>query len=472
MRKLLILVLVALVVGLTVVVSAQDTTLPDSVVIETSSGVEIAWPQPVSEVWGSVPVLGSADIPNMSTYFIEAIALNDDLSIPLNAPWLPLTPGFAQPVTNDFLATIDTTEAQDGLYAIRLTVNTTDGQQFTDVVSPVRLNNTRYAIEVALIKERYGIEVEPTATPEPTTAPGDTTARVMAAPPNPSVNMRRCDLVDNDRCPILDRLTGSEEGRVLAISSNGTGWFQVRRSTGSVGWVSPTVVTTLGDFTNLPRVAPPPPLAPPAPPTAANITINGLAIQGTAVCNEQFTVHVNVANTGSATARAGSVTLQNVHIRTGSVTTTGFGSYPDLAPGANFVVVIPMRVSVFFNEEHELRAFTSGVQFNTRYILQQGSCGVTANPTPVPEPTRPPLTVVFAPGECTLTINNGVPTFLFPNGGQVGQIFGSATFEALRGSNVNSVAWYEIRDARLDTNVWVRGVDTITSPGCALPSTF
>lgn len=458
-----------LIVGLTLAVSAQDT-LPESVVIETSSGVEIAWPQPVSEVWNVVPILGSADVPNMTHYFIEAIALNDDLSIPLNAPWLPLTPGFSQPVLNDFLATIDTTEAEDGLYAIRLTVNTSDGQHFTDVVSPIRLNNARYSVEVELLKERYGIETEPTVTPEPTSAPADTTPRVVPAPPNEAVNMRRCDLVDNDRCPIVDRLGEREEGRVLAISASGSGWFQVRRETGSVGWVSPAVVTTLGDFSDLPRVSPPPALVPPAPPAASNITINGLAIQGTAVCNEQFTVHVNVANTGTATARAGSVTLQNVHIRTGSITTTGYGSYPDLAPGANFVVVVPMRVSVFFNEEHELRAFTSGVQFNTRYILQQGSCG--AVPTPLPEPTRPPLTVDFAPGACALNINNGVPTFLFPNGSQAGEIFGSGTFNALRGSTVNQIGWYEIRDARLDANVWVRAADVITSAGCELPSTF
>ncbi len=470
MRKFAFLVTVMLIASLTLIASAQDT-LPESVVTETNSGVEIAWPQPVSEVWGVVPIIGTASVPNMTHYFIEAITLNDDLSIPLNAPWLPLTPGFTQAVEYDFLATVDTTEAEDGLYAIRLTVNTSDGQQYTDVVSPIRLNNARYAIEVGLIKERYGIESEPTATPEPPSDPADTTPRVVPAPPNEAVNMRRCDLIDNDRCPIVDRLGQNEEARVLALSANGTGWFQVRRASGSVGWVSPTVVTTLGDFGSLPRVSPPPPLPPPAPPAASNITINGLAIQGTAVCSEQFVVHVNIANTGNATSRAGSVTLQNVHIRTGSITTTGYGSYPDLAPGANFVVVIPMRVSVFFNEEHELRAFTNGVQFNTRYILQQGSCGVSA--TPVPEPTRPPLTVNFAPGECTLSINGGVPTFLFPNGPQTGQVFSTDIFDAQRGSNVNSVFWYEIVDPSINASVWVRRADVATLAGhCAIPSTF
>lgn len=472
MKRVSFIILAILAVSLTVVVSAQDA-IPQPITVATSSGVEIAWPQPVSEVWQTVPIIGSASVPDMTHYFIEAVALNEDLSIPLNAPWLPLTPGFSQPVVNDFLATIDTTGAPDGLYAIRLTVNTTSGQQYTDVVSPIRLNNARYAVEIEFIKERYGIVSEPTPTPDAPVDTEDTTPRVIPAPPNPGVNMRRCDLIDNDRCPTIDRLNQNEEGRVLAISANGTGWFQVQRSTGSIGWVSPAVVTTVGDFTNLPRVSPPPPLAPPPPPTAANITINGLAIQGNAVCNETFTVHVNIANTGNAVSRAGSVTLQNVHIRTGSITTTGYGSYPDLAPGANFVVVIPMRVSVFFNEEHELRAFTSGVQFNTRYILQQGSCGAVLPPAPPePEPTRPPLTVQFAPGECTLNISDGVPTFLFPNGPQTGQVLGGGAFDALRGSNVNRVYWYEIFDANASASVWVRGADVTITPGCEIPSTF
>ncbi len=76
------------------------------------------------------------------------------------------------------------------------------------------------------------------------------------------------------------------------------------------------------------------------------------------------------------------------------------------------------------------------------------------------------------PGVYALNINNGVPTFLFPNGSQAGEIFGSGTFNALRGSTVNQIGWYEIRDARLDANVWVRAADVITSAGCELPSTF
>ena len=86
--------------------------------------LEITSPLVVSELSGVVDIVGTADVPNMAYYYVEVIALHDDLQVPENAPWLPLTAGTNTPVTNGVLARVDTRNIDDGLYAMRLTVNT------------------------------------------------------------------------------------------------------------------------------------------------------------------------------------------------------------------------------------------------------------------------------------------------------------------------------------------------------------
>ena len=251
MKRLLVLAaMLMLVFG--VAVAAQESATP---VAET--GVEIVWPRPVSELWGNVSILGTANVPDLALYFVEAMPLNDDLSYSGNAPWIPISPASSAPVVNNVLAEVDTLDAPDGLYALRLNVTTATGENYTDVVAPVRLNNARYEYERNRILERLGGAVQLTATPtaEPTAeTPVDNSPRVTPAPGNNSVNVRRCDQVDNTTCPVLGFLLAGEVAPALAISANGTGWVQIRLSSGLVGWVSPTVVTVLGDTSSLPRV--------------------------------------------------------------------------------------------------------------------------------------------------------------------------------------------------------------------------
>ncbi|MFN8380117.1 MAG: hypothetical protein U0452_15760, partial [Anaerolineae bacterium] len=86
MKRLLILGVLLLALG-AAAAFAQETTQPVS-----ETGIDIVWPMPVSEVWATVPVIGTVNVPDLALYFIEAIPLNDDLSIPDNAPWIPITP--------------------------------------------------------------------------------------------------------------------------------------------------------------------------------------------------------------------------------------------------------------------------------------------------------------------------------------------------------------------------------------------
>lgn len=360
---------------------------------DVSTGVEITWPTAVTEVWGTGDVMGTAAVPGMAYYFLEYLLLNDDLSFPDSAPWIPVTVGIENTVRNGVLATLDTTEVADGLYALRLVVTTRSGEVFTHTVSPVRVSNERFEriTEEITNQALEDAGLSPTEeAPEPTATPPDTTPHVT--PAGAATNVRRCDIVDNQACPILDFLSQGEYAAILAVSSNSTGWFQIRMPSGLVGWVSPAVVVTSGDLSNLPRVVPPQPIPPPA---AANVIPNAIAIEGNvAVCARTFNVQINVANIGNLISSPGSVSLQNVHIRTGTVAFTSFGNFPTINPGGNFVVVIPVTVTVFFNEEHELRAFIGNQQVTMRYILQQGTCGIpgTLPPAPTPVPTQPPPT--------------------------------------------------------------------------------
>lgn len=405
------------------------------------TGVQILWPPPVTEVWGTGDVIGTASVPGMAYYYLEYLPLNADLSLPQNAPWLPVTIAISQPVINGTLATLDTTIVEDGLYALRLVVNTVDGQTFTDVVSPVRVSNERFTNVTERIVEQTLAALEAAGilvpTPQPTPEP-------PAPPPGPplafpnagltAANVRYCDMVDNDRCPVTGSL-GLNGAVVLALSSNGTGWYQLRLESGLVGWVSPTVVTIVGDQSTLPRIAPPAPLPPPPPPGI--VVPTGIAISGATVCNQQFAVNVNVANTGAATSQPGSVTLQDVNIRTGEITFSDTGSFPALSPGANFVVTIPVLVSAYYNESHRLTAYAGGQSITVDYTLAQGNCGV--QPTPPPPPPNPGRD--FGPNQCFLVLTNAKVVFDTPYGNPQGTLE-PAAYNALRVEVINQVNWY------------------------------
>lgn len=429
-------------------------------------GVEIAWPPPVTEIWGSSDIMGTAAVPGMAYYYLEYLPLNPDLSQPDSAPWIPLTIAIEKTVTGGVLAAFDTTQVPDGLYALRLVVNTLDGDRLTDVVTPIRVNNARYQqVREAIMAEALA---EPTAQPtvEITAAPEAGKIMIYPAAPITAVNVRRCDLVDNFRCAYVASLT-TEGAEVLAVSSNGSGWYQARVPSGVVGWVSPTVTAVTGDTSSLPRVQPPAPLAP-QPPTAAPLSVipNGIAIEGgRATCGQNFNVQINVNNTGNVASQPGSVSLQDVNVRTGEITFSTFGSYPALNPGANYVVVIPMLVAVYPAERHELRAYAGGQTLSMRYTPAQGNC----QPTVVPIPPERTITRDFAPGECFVTFPDNTPAYNTPFGLIVAYL-SAATKESRRGRVIdNSSAWYRLHYPDLG-NVWVRrgGSVRVEGRGCAI----
>jgi hypothetical protein len=455
-RDLLLILLFGISLMLAPAASAQDNN-------DSSSQVKITWPMPVTEVWGSGDVIGTAAVPGMAYYYLEYLALNPDLSLPDNAPWIPATIAVEKVVTDGRLATFDTTQVPDGLYALRLVVNTIDGDTFADTITPIRINNERYQqVRAAIIQEALA---EPTAQPptQVTATPQAGQVLVYPAAPITAVNVRRCDLVDNYRCAYVASLT-TEGGEILAISSNGSGWYQVQVASGATGWVSPTVISISGDVSNLPRVLPPAPLAPtsvpPAGTTVTNAIPNGIAIEGNnPVCGQVFNAHINIANTGNAISQAGSVSLQDVHARTGGVAFTNSGTFPALNPGSNFVVVIPVVVSVYAKDQHELRAYAGGRTISVRYILAQGNCVPHAGPPDAPvDATRD-----FPPNQCFMVFPGNTPAYNAPFGSIISYL-GAATKESRQGRFVNNSAWYRVNYLDLG-DVWVRRTGPVTAQG-------
>ncbi|MGQ9910353.1 MAG: hypothetical protein ACUVS2_16120 [Candidatus Flexifilum sp.] len=441
---------------------AQDTANTTPIV----NPVEITWPVPVSEVFFSGDVIGTAAVDGLMYYYLEYIQLNDDLSIPENAPWIPATAAQTTPVINGPLATLDTTTVPDGLYALRLVVVNDRQEAYTDTVTPIRVNNTRFsAYTQRVIDEALaGIGLPtPPPLPPPTQEPPPPASPPIALP-GPgllAVNVRYCDQVDNVGCPIVAAL--DQAGAIVtALSANGTGWYLIQLLGGMTGWVSPTVVTIVGDTSGLPFVAPPAPLPPPAAP---NVVLNGIAIRGgSATCGVPFEVEINVANAGTAVADGATVTVQDINIRTGEITATAYGTFPALNPGGNFVVVVPLTTSVYFNEAHEVRASLGSETVRTQYTLQQGNCGVQPPPPPPPTAVPPPPIYNFRPNQCFIVLTSPWPAFEAPYGQLLTQLAARA-WEATGVQYVNGEAWYSVAPPDL-TTVWLNRVEPFLQGGC------
>jgi len=436
---------------------AQENTSPPA---PEDMGAHILWPPPVSEVWGTGEVIGTAAIPDMAYYYLEYIELTTELTIPQNAPWIPATTAITVPVSNGPLVTLDTSIAPDGVYALRLVVLNNSGEVFTDIVQPVRLNNTRMqAYTDRVIAETlaaYGIELEPDPTSQPGPVIDPVVPTAIPASGVGAVNVRYCDVIDNNGCPVIGWL--DTQAAIIARSANDNGWLQVQLPSGLAGWVSPTVIQVGSDISMLPAVTPPMPLPPPA---VANIALNGISTQGKTDCGVTFNVQVNVVNNGDAASNEGTVTLQDVNLGTGEVTATVYGAYPALNPGANFVVNFPVTTTVYYNETHELRAYAGNQDIRIQYVLGQGNCNI--QPTQ-PPPPPPPQEIIFDDDQCFVALTQPWPAFSAPYGELITQLAARA-WEIRSLQMVNGEAWYSLELPEMG-QLWISRVEDFTQGNC------
>jgi uncharacterized protein YgiM (DUF1202 family) len=264
-------------------------------------------PPPVFVVRGEVTVEGSANLPDMVSYFLEYRPLNEDLTADEEAPWLPATLPNRSPVENGTLGVWDTSIETDGVYELRLTINVQDGDPVHFRVSPLRVENagltpvapTQAATPIVL--PTIGGQITPlapqataTAAPLlPTPTQFDPTPRVTA---NVNANVRASD---NTNSAIVGSLPPGESAPILGISSTGSGWYYIELANGSRGWIAGGIVQVEGSLNAVPRIAPPATPTPTFTPTPSmpDITLTGVRYdRGEIKQGEGFRIIVRVRN--------------------------------------------------------------------------------------------------------------------------------------------------------------------------------
>ncbi|MCC6613319.1 MAG: SH3 domain-containing protein [Anaerolineae bacterium] len=371
--RLMTLVTVALLLLLALAAHAQDVN-PDA---------NISWPPPVYVLRGQVEIRGTVDVANMTSYFLEFRALGDNLEPDEDLPPEPATLPSSTVVQDGVLGIWDTTQAEDGLYELWLTVNISGGQAIQHQVSPLRVENEPPPF--AVLPTQPAPVPQPVVTQEPV-APSGPTATIAVA----SANVRSGDSTDY---PVLLALPSGTVLPVLGISNRGTRWYQVTLPDGRAGWVAPSVVSLSGDTSGLPSIQPPPIPATrtptPTPTPAANADlVAGIVVldPATPTCQQTFTVGFDVANLGNApSAVSGVVSLVDSRAADGSSQGTTVGGFPILQPGQTFRVNMPLTISTYYNEVHRITlTIDAGFSIpdrdrsnNTRtieYTLQKGGC--------------------------------------------------------------------------------------------------
>ena len=442
-------------------------------------GIEIYRPQPISEIWGDFEVDGTANVPGMIAYQLEMIPLNPDGTMPENGAWIPVTEPRTDPVVDDWLDTIATNMFPDGLYGLRLLVYLEGEEEeliepATFVVMPVRISND---LHENISGEEDIIDVdddEDPVLPEDLPFPGEAVGSVLSAPVEQesavqvtpvdsveSVNIRSCDIQDNNSCPVAGSLLNGQVASALGLSANGTGWYLIQTANGLQGWVSPTVVLVNGDTTQLPLIAPPPPLASTQPSPVARVVPTSIAIQnGRAVCMENFTALVTVTNQGTAPSQAGSVTLQNIHVPSGQVTYTGHASYPALNPGQTYTAPVTVNLNTYYNNEHELRATSEGQTVSTRFTLEQGNCN-KQKPDQQPRKPQEQKKKTFKGDKCQVSLKKGASLYRKATHDRLTKVDNGTYISDFSKKYSDWGTWYRIylEPGNRDSRVWVSSKD-------------
>lgn len=371
-RTTLLLILLMLALTAAPMLAQNETPQPLVGISDEAANpnANISWPPPVYVLRGQYELRGTANLPNMSNYFIEYRPFSEGVGLSQEeALWFPVSLPSTTAVQNDVLAVWDTTTVPDGLYELRLTVNLAGEEEpIMAFVRPLRVENEPppfAATPTVIAATPQSPQLIPTLTlpPQlPTSTPLPAPTSTPDLTPRATINVANANVREGDSTAyrVIRAYQEGTEFTVLAISGRGTGWYLVALPGGGEGWVAPSVVNVTGNLNNLPtRFPPPPPATPtptltPTPVTQANL-VAGLVVLSPANprCAETFNVGFDVANLGTGpTASSGTVSLQDTY--NGTVTESTIGGFPVLQPGQTFRVQMPLTVDTFFNENHTL----------------------------------------------------------------------------------------------------------------------
>ena len=341
----------------------------------------ISWPLPVYVVREVVDIRGTVTLATMRNFFIEfrplMLGMMDDDEE--DNPWLPGTLPRIEAVADDVLGSWSTFSVADGLYELRLNINTGAGEQVFFRVSPIRVENNPpdfMAEQQVVAVEEPDTDTETRAEqqveeppPEPEPEPTEDPRPHVVATVNSNVRAG-----DSTLYRVIGHLLEGESALIRGISSYGTGWYYIELANGRTGFIYPYIVNTRGELDNLPRINPPPlpptpipaPTAVPAPPqpqTGADLVFQQVVIDPHPVdCNETYRIDVIVRNAGSGAATNGGMILVTDKglDGTGQAQTTQIAFGP-LAPGQTTAVHGFLTPSLHFDTNHHV-TMTAGLQ--------------------------------------------------------------------------------------------------------------
>lgn len=287
----------------------------------------ISFPPPVYVVRDRVEIRGTVTLAAMRNFFIEyrplalGMMMDDDAA---DNQWFPATLPRIEAVADDVLGAWNTAVAgPDGLYELRLRINTGGDEPEFYRVSPIRVEND----PPSFMADQQVVMMDETDAPadeqaQPMDEPMDEPAPEPTPDPRPHVvatvnsNVRAGD---STVYAIIGHLLENDRALVKGVSSRGSGWYYIELPNGRSGFIYPHIVRTEGEFSNLPRINPPPPPPPtpvpiptavPAPPqqTASNVDLvfHSVVIHPHGVkCGESYRITVQVRNAGSGPASSG-----------------------------------------------------------------------------------------------------------------------------------------------------------------------
>jgi hypothetical protein len=306
----------------------------------------VVFPPPIYTLRGEVTIYGTANLPNMTGFFLEFRALNPDFTTAdESVPWSPITANRAERILNGALGVWDTTLTEDGAYEIRLVINVSGGGRELFRVSPLRVENEPSPFAPV-------VEQQPVATAIPpiqqATQPPAPTQAVSTAPQvtaNVNANVR---VGDGTSYAILTSLPQGQTAPILARSGTGSGWFLIRLPDGRQGWIAPSTVTVQGDisgvqFLNPPTLTPSP--APTITPTSSlpDAALTNAIFTSPPVQGSPFTIAVTVFN-NSAVPLPETQVLCSFRVA-GNIATQGSAYVPPLNPFTQIVVNITTTIS-------------------------------------------------------------------------------------------------------------------------------
>ena len=358
--SVLVLIPLALAQDIGNVIEPNDNTL-------VNPAANISFPPPVYVVRDTVDIRGTVSLPTMRNFFIEfrPLIIDEEDALPSEQrPWFPATLPKMEPIIDDVLGQWNTFTAPDGLYEIRLTINTTSGNPEYIRVSPIRVENEIPPFLEDTVDGAPATAIPTQAPPNqatlaPTPTALNTGPQVVALVDS---NVRVGDTTQYDR---IGFLFSGDTAPIIGISSFNTGWYYIQLPNGRRGFIAPSVVRTEGNLTSVPRINPPPPPTPiptntpvPTPTTAAvaNLVIDDVELDpNPPKCNETYTVFVKVKNTGSgASTVGGSISVVDTRTADGTVIESTIGAFPALEPDASFEGIIPITVDTYYKEDHSI----------------------------------------------------------------------------------------------------------------------